>query len=120
MQNRRLLLAEKLIVLCGHSNLTHKASYELSGRSVFRLRLGLLAVALVEAVHATSRVDQLLLAREEGVAFRANFYVQVILARRAGLELMAAGAMHIDFIVVGMDSLFHFLRLPLYRRLLVL
>ena len=95
--------------------------FEFLGRCVFRRRLrGLLAVALVEAVYASGSVHKLLLARKERVALGADFHLQVILARGAGLKLVAAGAVYVDFVVFGMDSLFHFPRLPLYRRLSVL
>src|SRR5438045_5506018 len=76
----------------------------LRGRGRFRL----LAVALVEAVNAARRVNQLLLAREERVALRADFDVDVALLRRARLERAAAGAVDVRRVVVGMDSLLHF------------
>jgi len=76
----------------------------LRGRGRFRL----LAVALVEAVDAARRVNQLLLAREERVALRADFDVDVALLRRARLERAAAGAVDVRRVVVGMNSLLHF------------
>jgi hypothetical protein len=66
-----------------------------------------LAVAFVEAVNAPGSVNQLLLAREKRVALRADFDVQVFLARRARGKTVAAGALHLDFVVFRMDSLFH-------------
>src|SRR5215208_7844266 len=71
-------------------------------------RFGLLAVTLVEAVNAAGRVNQLLLAREERMALRADLDVEVVLLRRARLELVAAGAVDVDLVVVGMNSLLHF------------
>ena len=71
-------------------------------------RLGLLAVALVEAVNTSGGVDELLLAGEERVAGRADFKVQLVLARRARLEGVAAGAGDCDLFVFGMNSLLHF------------
>src|SRR5919112_68691 len=78
------------------------------GRVGRRGRLGLLAVALVEAVNAAGRVDELLLAGEERVAGRADFDAEVALARRARRPLLAAGAVDVDLVVVGMNSLLHF------------
>src|SRR5436305_6975057 len=78
------------------------------GRGRLRWRFRLLAVALVEAVNATGGVNQLLLAREERVALRADFDVYVALLRRARLERVAAGAVNRDVVVVRMNSLLHF------------
>src|ERR1044072_7816584 len=72
------------------------------------LRFRLLAVALVKAVYAACRVDELLLAREERVTLGADFKVKVVLLRRAVLESAPAGAVDRDFVVVGMNSLLHF------------
>src|SRR2546423_1808537 len=77
-------------------------------RGRLRGRFRLLAVALVEAVNAARRVNQLLLAREERVALRADFDVDVALLRRARLERAAAGAVDVRRVVVGMNSLLHF------------
>src|SRR5215213_920038 len=73
-----------------------------------RGRFGLLAVALVEAVNAAGRVDELLLAREEGVTLGTDFDVEVVLLRRARLESAPARAVDCDFVVVGVNSLLHF------------
>lgn len=67
----------------------------------------LLAVTLVEAINASGGVNQLLLAREEWVAIRADFDVQVVLARRARGKAVAAGAQDFDFVVFRVNSLFH-------------
>src|ERR1051325_3500744 len=66
-----------------------------------------LAVALVEAIDASSGIDQLLFAGEERVASRANFDVQVALLGGAGLERLAASAGNIYFDVFWVNSWFH-------------
>ena len=72
---------------------------------VFRL---LLAVPLIEAINAPRSVHKFLLARKKRVAFRANLYVQVALARRACGERVAAGALHLYIVIIRMNSLLHF------------
>src|SRR5438045_4556415 len=54
----------------------------------------------LEALHPSARVEQLLLARVEGMALRADLDVQVRL-RRARLERVPAGARHRREDVVG-------------------
>ena len=72
-------------------------------------RLGrLLAIAAIESVNASRRVDQFLLAGKERMAGRANLDVQVFLAGRARLETFAAGAGYCDFLIFWMNSRFHF------------
>src|SRR5690349_9968830 len=66
-----------------------------------------LSVLAAETLDAASGVDQLLLAREKRVAVRADFYVDVVLARRAGQETVATGAVNAHFVVVGMNSCLH-------------
>src|SRR5919108_4650683 len=66
---------------------------------------GLLEAAL-EALHPAARVEQLLLARVERVAVRADLDVQLGL-RRARLELVAAGAANGRQDVLGMDAGLH-------------
>src|SRR4051812_37926025 len=58
------------------------------------------SVAALESVDAAARVDQLLLARIEGMALAAKFDVHVAL-RRAGRERVAARAPHLGHDVVG-------------------
>ena len=60
-----------------------------------RAALGALCAleALLEALHAAARVHELLLARVERMAVRADLDVQLRL-RRAGLERVPAGARH--------------------------
>jgi hypothetical protein len=66
----------------------------------------------LEALHATGRVDELLLAREERMALAADLEPQLFLGgtRREGL---AARAVDEHFLVFGMDVAFHLLSLPL-------
>src|SRR5450759_329233 len=68
--------------------------------------LGLLVVAALEALDAPTGVDQLLLARVERVALRAQLDVQIRLgaARR---ERVAAGAVHGRFFVLRVDVFLH-------------
>jgi hypothetical protein len=72
--------------------------------------LGLAAIGLgvlaAETLDTASRIDQLLLPGEEGMAGGANFNVDVTFVRRTGLEGCAARALHPDFLVIWMYSLF--------------
>ncbi len=65
-----------------------------------RIRLRELAP---EAVYATRGVDQLLFAREERVARRADFQHDVALMGGARLEVRAASALDSNFLVMRMD-----------------
>ena len=61
-----------------------------------------------EALNSAGGVYQLLLARKEGVAVRADFHAQhLAFDGRARLEGMAAGAMHRNGMIVGMNTGFH-------------
>src|SRR5438874_1419959 len=72
------------------------------------LGLGLLAgVLLAELLDPAGGVDDLLLARVERVARRADFHVQRLAERRARREGVAAAAGDLDFLVFGMDLGFH-------------
>src|SRR5215211_1834802 len=62
--------------------------------------------AALEALHAATRVDQLLLARVERVAVRADLHVDLRLGR-AGRELVAAGAADVSLDVLGVDVGLH-------------
>ena len=66
-----------------------------------------LAVALVEALHASTRVHQLLLSGEEGMAFVAQFDVQISAAGRASLEHVSARALDVGDGVCGVDVALH-------------
>src|SRR5262245_20959553 len=65
------------------------------------------AVLLAEAVDAAAGVHDLLLARVEGVAVRADFDLKVLAERRARLEGVATAAGHRDLGVLGMNTFFH-------------
>ena len=75
---------------------------------------GFLAIALVEAVDASSGIDQLLLAGKERVASGTNFDVQVTFLGRARLERLAARAGDGNINVFWVNSWFHLI--TLYRR----
>src|SRR5438132_14435310 len=60
----------------------------------------------LEPLHAAARVDELLFARVERVAVRADLDVQLRL-RRPRLERVPAGARHVREDVVGMDLGLH-------------
>src|SRR5581483_5616161 len=64
-------------------------------------------VLLAELVHAPGGIDDLLLARVERMAVRADFDLQIVAQRRAGLEGVTAGADHRDLFVLGMNGVFH-------------
>src|SRR5882672_1461182 len=72
------------------------------------LRFGGLLVFLGEPLDAASRIDQLLLARKERVAIRADFDAQELaFHRRSRGERVPAGAMHGYRVVVRMNVRFH-------------
>ena len=76
----------------------------LCGRD-FRRGVG---VFLREAFDAAGGVNQLLLAGEEWVAIGADFDVELFtLDGRTGGEIVAAGAMHSDGVIVGVNTGFH-------------
>jgi hypothetical protein len=64
-------------------------------------------VFLAELVDSTSRVDDLLLARIEGVAVGADFDLQIVSQSRTRLERVPAGAGNTDFFVLRMRIGFH-------------
>jgi hypothetical protein len=71
------------------------------------LARALFGVLAFELVDAAGGVDQLLLAREERVAARADFDVNVGFIRSSGGEDRAAGALHGSLFVLWMNSRFH-------------
>ena len=65
-------------------------------------------VLLGEALDAAGSVNQLLLAREEGMTVRAYFHAKhIALDSRASLEGVAAGAVHRNRVIIGMNTGFH-------------
>ena len=65
------------------------------------------SVLLAELVHATTRVHDLLLARVERMAVRADFNLQVFREGGPRLESVPAAALHGDFFVLGMYAGLH-------------
>src|SRR5688500_14720295 len=65
------------------------------------------AVLLAEAVDAAARIHDLLLARVERVAVRADFDLQVRPERRARLEGIATAASHRNLGVLRVNGVFH-------------
>ena len=65
------------------------------------------SVLLAEFVHATRGIEDLLLARVERVAVRADFDLQVVSQSRPRLECVTARAGDADFFVFGMRIGFH-------------
>ena len=68
------------------------------------------AETLVEAVNASTGVNQLLLAGIERVALGADFHTNVLLGRTSGKDI-AAGAADGGLFVLGMDTFLHFVHL---------
>ena len=64
------------------------------------------AEALVELGHTSAGIHQLLLAGEEGVTLRADFYANILL-RRTCLNYITAGAFDSSLLIIGMDSFLH-------------
>ena len=67
-----------------------------------RLRFRVLAA---EALDAACRIHQLLLAGEERMAIRADFYVNIALMGRTGREVVTARANNPNFVIVWMNTL---------------
>src|SRR5450756_1882504 len=63
-------------------------------------------VALLEALDATGRVDELGLAREERMTVRADLEAELAL-RALGFPRVSARAVHGHFVVLGMNLLLH-------------
>ena len=69
---------------------------------------GGIGVFLGEALDAAGSVHKFLFASEERVAIRADFHAQhVALDGRPRLERVAAGAMHRNGVIVGVNTGFH-------------
>ena len=74
-------------------------------RSGFRV---FLAIPLVEAIHASCRVNQLLFSCEKWMTGWANFHVQVVFFRRSSLKSLAACAANCDLVILRVNSWFHY------------
>jgi hypothetical protein len=99
VQEKALAVARALL-LCENS----AKALLLCGVGLGCVALGVLAA---EALHATGRVEQFLLAGEERVATGADFYVQIAFVGGPGYKIVAARANHADFAICGMDGCFH-------------
>ena len=64
------------------------------------------AKLLVELGNTSAGIDQLLLAREEGVTLRADFHANVLL-RGTCLNYITAGAFNRSLLIIGMDTFLH-------------
>src|SRR5271156_549068 len=62
---------------------------------------------LLEFLDAARSVHNLLFAGVERMAFGTHLDVQILTERRARLELVAATADNVDFLVFGMNFFFH-------------
>jgi hypothetical protein len=72
-----------------------------------RDRLFAFTVLAVEAFHASGRVNQLLFAGEERMAFGANLQTNLATLGGTRLEFFTARANNIHFNVFGVNFLFH-------------
>lgn len=78
----------------GHfpTGLTPKGPASVSSANTCRSDLSLFrglrsaSIPLIKPIHTAGRIDKLLFAREERVAGRAYFYMQLLSHRRTGLE----------------------------------
>src|SRR5271169_3368780 len=71
------------------------------------LRGLILGILAAEALHASSGIHQLLLAGEERMAGRADFYADIAFVGRPRDKRIAARAMHTHFVISGMNGCFH-------------
>jgi len=79
-----------------------------SGKHGSKLTLEHIAVFLIEFVHTTGAIHDLLFTSVERVALGANFNVEFGFAHgRFSDKFVAARAGNIDFVVVGMNLRFH-------------
>ena len=79
-----------------------------SARTLSRsLLLRLFAVFLTKFLHAPRRVNNFLLARIEGMADRANFYMQRPTHGGSRLKSAATTTGHGDFLIVWVNIRFH-------------
>ena len=88
-------------------------------RSWCHATLALQTEALVELGDAAAGIHQLLLAGEEGVTLRADFYANILL-RRTCLNYITAGAFNSSLLIIGMDSFLHCSCSPLSGTLVLL
>ena len=75
--------------------------------------------SLLELIHASACVNELLLAREEGVALGADINSEIAALGGLGFNNFAACAFDLAHFVIRMDSVFH-LHVPLFQNLMFL
>ncbi len=80
-------------------------------------RWSFLSVALIEPIHASCSVNQLLFTGEKWVTSGADLHVQVTFFGRTGLKSFAASASYCDLVIVWVNSWFHCLSSLAYRQL---
>src|SRR4030095_10276950 len=68
------------------------------------------AILLLETLDSTGSVNELLFSGKEGVAGGANLESN-LRSCRTSFELIATGAGHQDFVILGMNTFFHVLPL---------
>lgn len=69
---------------------------------------GGVGIFLGKALDAAGGINELLLAGEERMAIRADFDIQLVaLDRRTSREIVAAGAVHRNGVIVGVNTGFH-------------
>ena len=95
-------VGERLLDLGRSSQDVREAVSKRQGRASARL----LAELLAEALDASGRIDETLLAGEERMALRTDVRMDLGLSR-SSLERIAAGALHSRRMVFGMDVGFH-------------
>ena len=71
------------------------------------LFLGSFSVLAAEPLDTAGRIEDFLLAREEGMASRADFHVDVAPVSGASSEAAAAGTTHAHFVVCRMNRCLH-------------
>ena len=69
-------------------------------------------ISLFELIDTSTGINQLLLAREEGMAVAANIYLQnVAFFRRTSFERSSTSASYSYFVIFGMNISFHYFHL---------
>jgi hypothetical protein len=79
----------------------------LSGFRGFGFARIALSVFAAETFDATGGVHKLLLTGEKRMTGGADFYADIALVRGSGGKRVATGAMHVNFVIAGMNGCFH-------------
>ena len=78
-------------------------------------------ISLFELIDTSTGINQLLLAREEGMAVAANIYLQnVAFFRRTSFERSSTSASYSYFVIFGMNISFHYFHLAVSFSFLML